>query len=401
MSATPAPAPAQPCRDLFVGATRVRLLGTAHVSRASVAAVTAEVTGGDYDVIAVELCDSRYRGMIDPAAIERMDLFEVIRTGRAPMVAAMLALAAFQQRIAARFGIEPGAEMRAAIDGAHGRGIRLELIDREVGVTLRRLYRGVPWFKRFWLLATLAASVLVDEPIDEADIEALKEDDVLARTFAQFAAGAPAAYVPLVGERDEYMAARLAVLAAGGPRHVLAIVGAGHVAGIERHLVDRTADHESRLRELTRVPPPSPWSGMVSWLLVGLLLAGFLAGFSRGADAGWHLVWQWIAITGGLSAGATFLVGGHALTVLAAGLGAPLTTLHPALGIGMLTAPLEAWLRKPTVADFRNLRGDTSSIGGWRHNRVARILLVFLASSLGAAAGVYIAGFRLVRQLFA
>ena len=66
----------------------------------------------------------------------------------------------------------------------------------------------------------------------------------------------------------------------------------------------------------------------------------------------------------------------------------------------MVTAPVEAWIRKPTVADFRKLRKDTTSLSGWRHNRVARTFLVFFLSSVGAASGTYIAGFRIIHQLF-
>lgn len=144
MSASTGPAAEQPHVDLRLGTTEVRLLGTAHVSRVSAEAVQREIASGDYDEVAIELCVNRHRGIVDPHALERMDLFEVIRAGKVPMITAMLAMAAFQQRIAEQFGIEPGAEMRAAIDGARERGLTLHLIDRDIGTTLRRVYRNVP-----------------------------------------------------------------------------------------------------------------------------------------------------------------------------------------------------------------------------------------------------------------
>ena len=116
-----------------------------------------------------------------------MDLFEVIKSGRAPMVTAMLAMSAFQQRIAAQFGIEPGAEMHAAIRESRERAMVLELIDREIGTTLRRVYHNVPWWRRFYLFTGLVSSVLVSEEVDEEEIEKLKEGDLLETTFAQFA----------------------------------------------------------------------------------------------------------------------------------------------------------------------------------------------------------------------
>ena len=118
---------------------QVVLLGAAHVSRASAEEVREHLDGGDYDAVAVELCNSRYLSLTDPDAITRMDLFEVIREGKASIVAAQLALSAYQQRLAEQFDIEPGAEQRQAIAQAEKHGLPVLLIDREIGVTGSRL----------------------------------------------------------------------------------------------------------------------------------------------------------------------------------------------------------------------------------------------------------------------
>ena len=390
----------QPHIDISIGATTVRLLGTAHVSRVSAEAVTREIDSGQYDQVAIELCVNRHRGMVDPDSLERMDLFEVIRSGKVPMITAMLAMAAFQQRIAEQFGIEPGAEMRAAIEGAQTHSLKLHLIDRDIGTTLRRIYRNVPWYKRMYLFSGLFASIIVDDEIPESEIEALKEGDLLESTFAQFADSAHQIYQPLIDERDQYMAAHLLNIADGGAKRVLAVVGAGHLKGIRHYLEQGMLGRAERLRELDTVPASASWVKHIPSVLVLLFVLGFVIGFVRSPALGWSLVAQWIFITGGLAALGTLVAGGHVLTIISAFLGAPLTTLHPAIGIGMVTAPVEAWIRKPTVADFKKLRKDTASVAGWRRNRVARTFLVFFLSSLGAASGTYIAGFRIIHQLF-
>ena len=104
-------------------------------------------------------------------------------------------------------------------------------------------------------------------------------------------------------------------------------------------------------------------------------------------------------INGGLSALGALLAAAHPLTVITAFVAAPITSLNPTIGAGMVTAAAELWLRKPRVADFANLRHDTTRLRGWWHNRVSRTLLVFLLSTLGSAAGTYIAGFLIYDRL--
>ena len=90
---------AEPRIDVRLGDSKLTLLGTAHVSRASVDKVRELIESGEYDAVAVELCPSRYDAVVDPDSLARMDLFSAIRGGRAYMVVASLALAAYQQRL--------------------------------------------------------------------------------------------------------------------------------------------------------------------------------------------------------------------------------------------------------------------------------------------------------------
>jgi len=59
------------------------------------------------------------------------------------------------------------------------------------------------------LISGLLASVVVNQEVSEEEIERLKEGDILESTFAQFAEEEKDLFLPLIGERDEYMVARL------------------------------------------------------------------------------------------------------------------------------------------------------------------------------------------------
>ncbi|HEB80475.1 MAG TPA: TraB/GumN family protein, partial [Chromatiales bacterium] len=334
-----------PLTRLDLGNRRVTLLGTAHVSRASAEQVGEQLDTGAYDAVAVELCPSRYDALVNPDALARMDLLKVLREGKASMVTASLALGAYQQRLAEQFDIRPGEEMRVAVERARTTGLPVLLIDREIGVTLKRIYRNVPWWRRLYLLSGLIASVITREKVTEAEIERLKEGDLLESIFAQFADQARDLFVPLIDERDRYMAARLQdEVGAGGHARVLAVVGAGHVNGIRRYLEKGVPDTRATLTALNQMPPPSLLPKVLPWVVVGLIVSGFALGFYRSPSLGWRLVSEWVLINGVLSAAGTLVAGGHPLTVLTAFVAAPITSLNPMIGAGMVTAVVEAWL---------------------------------------------------------
>ncbi len=389
----------EPIIQTRIGETPITLLGTAHVSRKSAETVRELIDSGRYQVIAVELCASRHHALSEPEALARMDLMQVFREGKAAMVAANLAMGAYQQRLAEQYGIQPGAEMRAAMEGAERHALPLELIDREIGTTLRRTAANLSWWKRLTLFSGLLAGLVSREEVDEEEIERLKEGDMLEAAFAEFAQDRQDLYEPLIAERDRYMAAKLALAAHRHPgKHILAVVGAGHLKGIAERL-PAIADPEAEIARLDTLPPRPLWPRVLPWVIVALVLFGFWLGFNRSSELGWRLVGDWVLINGGLSALGALLAAAHPLTVLTAFLAAPLTSLNPTIGAGMVTAAAELMLRKPQVRDFASLRHDTIEWRGWWRNRVSRTLLVFLFSTLGSAIGTYVAGFRIVERL--
>ncbi len=391
-----------PVRIVQRNGVRFTLLGTAHVSRASAQAVERLLDSGHYHAVALELCPGRYQAMLRPNEWKRMDLFQIIRSGKAGLVAANLALSAYQRRIAEQFGIEPGAEMKAGIRKAREHGLEEYCIDRDVGLTLRRVRHKLGFFEKINLLVGMAASLFSREEIDESEIEKLKEGDLLESTFAEFADRSEHLYEALIDERDRYMAAKLLEDVAQGsedqPREVLVVVGAGHLKGLERYLQEMQ-DPQAQLDELSRNPPPARWTRWLPWIITAVILSGFAIGFQRSPELGWSLVKTWVLVNGSLSALGALIAGGHPLTVLSAFLAAPLTSLNPAVGAGMVTALVEASLRKPRVEDFDRLREAVGHWKGWWQNRVSRVFLVFFFSNLGSAAGTWIAGFSIAHQL--
>lgn len=382
---------------------RYTLLGTAHVSHASVEVVREAIASGRFDAVAVELDPQRLQALTEPDALAKLDLIQVIRSGRTALFAANLGLAAYQRRLAEQLGIEPGAELKQAVLDGRERGLPVYLIDREVGLTFKRAASKLGWWGRAKLGGGLLASLFVDEGVGDDEIEKLKQGDMLEASFSEFASDSPALYESVIAERDRYMAARLREIQPDLRRHdareVLAVVGAGHLQGLARHLREETGEAATTREQLETLPPKSgiPWFTIV---LATFVIGGFAWGFWHGGiDVGSDLLLQWVLATGVLGAIGCALAGGHPLSILVAFIASPITPLHPALASGTLSALTEAWLRKPTYADFLALRNDVQTLRGWWRNRVARVLLNFFLTSLGTAIGVWTGGLRMLGTL--
>ena len=379
------------------------VLGTAHVSRSSVDAVEALLAHEHFDAVAIELCDSRAQSMRDPEAFKQMDLFKVIRQGKAGMVAASLVLSTFQKRLADQSGIQPGAEMKAAMDGAEQRGLPVWLIDREVGTTLKRAWHSVGFWQRFGLLGGLLASVFEREEIEQGEIEKLKQGDLLESAFSEFASESKPLFQSLISERDAFMAARLreesAHSATAEPRRVLVVIGAGHLKGLSGLLRDQHDDPAITVAKLAATPPKARWPKWLAVALVLLVFAAIAYAFHRNAALGTQALLSWVLFTGGFAALGAVAAGGHPLSILAAFIAAPIKPFRPGIPAGGISAMAEAWVRRPRVVDFDTLRDDIVHWSGWWKNRVARTLLNFFLVSIGTIIGEYSAGIHIFKSL--
>nr|WP_180485660.1 TraB/GumN family protein [Treponema socranskii] len=105
-----------------------------------------------------------------------------------------------------------------------------------------------------------------------------------------------------------------------------------------------------------------------------------------------------VEIASALAALGTLAAGGHPITIVSAAVGAPVTSLTPVIGVGLVTGVVQAYFCKPKVSDMENLQADATSIKGWYRNRLLRVLLVFLLSTLGSSTGTFIAGADIVKS---
>lgn len=384
----------QPVKVVERDGVRYTLLGTAHVSQASVQAVEKAIDSGRFDAVAVELDPQRLQALTNPDALAKLDLIEVIRKGRVALFAANLALAAYQRRLAEQLGIEPGAELKRAVGLANERNLPVHLIDREVGLTFKRASQRLGFFGKIKLVMGLGAGLFASDDVGEDEIEKLKQGDMLEASFGEFASESPELYETIIGERDRYMATRLRESHDPAQREVLAVVGAGHLAGLAKYLESDT-EAPGPLRESLEAVPPKR---NIPWITLGILavvLTGIGVGFYRGGlGMGTELLAVWAMYTGGLAGLGCLLAGSHPLSILTAIVVAPFKPFRLSIPTGAFAALVETRLRKPAYEDFLKLRDDAQTVKGWYRNRVTRVVLTFMLTNLGSMLGLWLTGFQ-------
>ena len=80
----------------------------------------------------------------------------------------------------------------------------------------------------------------------------------------------------------------------------------------------------------------------------------------------------------------------HPLTILAAFIAAPITSLNPTIAAGWVCGLSEAYLRKPRVIDLERVGDDLTSARGIWSNRVIKVLLVVVLANLGSSIGTFV-----------
>ena len=380
--------------------SEITLIGTAHVSQLSVEMVEEKIATGDYDCVAVELCAPRLENITNQAWWKNLDIYQIFKKKKAGLLLINLALTAYQKRLAERIGVEAGKEMVRAVELSRENHLRLEVIDRNISTTLHRLVTEVSFWQKMKIVGGLIAGVFVGEEFSEEQIEDLKRGDMLHAVVSEFGEELPEIKRVLIDERDEYMVGRLNQISAShdAPKKILALVGAGHLMGMMPSM-DLPPD-AGHLQELDQKPPPRKTGLYIGWGICVLILSMFVVGFKQSPELGGQLVATWILLNGGLSALGTALALGHPVSIFAAFIAAPLTSLNPTIGAGMVVGLVESYMRKPKVGDFETLREDITHYSMWWKNRVARLLLIFFFSSFGSMIGTYAAGASIVTQLF-
>ncbi len=374
---------------LTYGEKEYVLVGTAHVSAVSIEEVRTVIRAELPDTVGVEIDAGRYQSLAEPQNWQKVDIFQVLRQKKGFLLMANLALSSFQRRVGQELESKPGQEMLAAVETAREIGAKEVFIDRDVQTTLRRAWRKSSFFGKNKLLGLLMGSVFDNEKVEATKIEDLKKKNELEAVMGELAKELPTVKQVLIDERDQYLATSLFQISG---KKIVAVVGAGHVPGMVQWLENLHSGRvQPDLAEISSVPRPSWWSRVWPYLIPLAFAAILVSGFvTQGWDAFQKILFTVAITTSGFAALGSILALAHPLTILVAVVAAPFAAFfHPLVHVAYFTGFSEAALRRPRVADLERLTDDAMKFTGYYKNRLLRILLVVLLSTVGATVGMY------------
>jgi len=376
-------------RRLSVGGSKVILVGTAHISKESVQEVRRTIVEEKPQMVAVELCEPRYKVLLDKKSWEQTPLTKLLRGEQPYFFLGQSFLAMIQRSIGEELGVEPGSEMLEAIGAAKDIGAEIALVDRKIAVTLRRAWSKMSLREKFRIFKELVYGFLgASEAGQQIDIEMLKRQDIITEMMEELGKLAPKAKEVLVDERDVYIAGKIRDLAKASPgRTIVAVVGAGHLTGLVENL---ERDREVDLVGLEEIP-----SSIFSLKLAGYLIPiAFLAIFiwtiySQGWDKFLDIMAKLFWIGGGLSALGALAALAHPFAIAAAFVAAPFGILNPLIATGWISGYVQILVNPPQVKDFHGLR-EIRKVSTFWTNRLTKVLLVAAFTNMGATAGAVI-----------
>ncbi|MCW7069719.1 MAG: TraB/GumN family protein [Methanophagales archaeon] len=397
-------------------ADNIILVGTGHILEKSVREVEEVIEREKPDIVAVELCQSRYDAL--KGNIGDFSVKDAIEGGKPFLMLTHWLLAYVQKRMGSELGIEPGAEMMMAIKKAEALGCEVALVDRPIQITMQRFWKKMKFLEKMKMLFSIIFAIanmggfgkskkLMDKDNKEIDLERITDEDVVTELIEELREFSPGAATALLDERDAYIAGSLLELQAqaqapathlhssgtGDKKKIVAVVGAGHVMGIKRLL-----DHPELIpprEELCSLPTSrlnmKNLLGIgLSVVLIAILLVILLSGIPLNILL--QAFFWWFIINGSLSAIGVVVARGHPLSALTAFAMAPLTSLNPFLAAGWFAGLMEARLRRPTAEDAKSIL-NVESLRDLMRNSMFKIILVAACANIGSMIGTFLGAY--------
>jgi pheromone shutdown-related protein TraB len=371
------------------------IVGTAHISRQSADLVREVITNEKPDRVCIELDEKRFKALSEKNRWENLDLKNLIKQKQLSTLIVNLVLSSYQKKLGEKLGVTPGTELLEAANTAKDFNLPIELCDREVRITLKRAWNSMSFWQKMKLLAGGLGGIFEKQELSEEKLAELRSKDVLSEMMDELGKAMPVLKKVIIDERDRYIAQKMKE---SEGEKIVSVVGAGHVNGIVNAL---ESNEEIDLKKIEVIPPSSPITKIIGWGIPVIIIASILfIGYSKGLNEAGDNALFWILANGIPSALGAIIALAHPATILASFLAAPITSLTPVIGAGYVAAFVQVFFQPPVVKEFQALAADFSRPKMWWKNKLLKVLLVFILTSVGSVIGTYVGFFEIVTNVF-
>ncbi|MCO5422284.1 TraB/GumN family protein [Enterococcus faecalis] len=367
------------------------LVGTNHISKESAELVKKVINEVRPACVCVELDQKRYQKYTSPEEWAKTDIIKIIKQNKLVVLFSNIVYGVLQRKLAKEKGTIQAGELIQALESAENVGADIQLIDRDIQVTFKRMWRHLSFTQKPKLIMTFFSEF---EDVETERLEDFLESDSFDNVFIQLSKKFPTIYDDMITERDKVMVTNLQ----NSKYDVnVVVVGKAHINGIKEKLKE---EKNYDISELTSIPSKKLSSKLIEFIFPLTIILLLAVSFLSGIQVGFHQLLKWWVWNGGLAAIFTCFALPSPLTILTSLIMAPVGALSPVLSVGVFSALAEATVKKPTVRDFLTVQDDFLSIKTIYSNRLIKIGLVFLLSNLGGAIGNIIGGIGILNSLF-
>jgi pheromone shutdown-related protein TraB len=375
-----------------IGSRTFYLIGTNHVSLESQELVGNVIQAVQPECICIELDEKRYENMIHKNRWDNLDIVKVFKNKQAGLLFTQILFGAYQKKLSAEYKSQAGGEILRAIQESEELNIPLSLVDRDVNITFKKIWRTMSFIEKCKFPMALIDGMSEYEDFSEEEfMKEMMGKDMLDSLFDNLKQTFPNLHRQMITERDEYLATN--IFQSKG-EVVVAVIGKAHLAGVCEKLGEKFD-----LEKLNEVPEKRKIDIAIEYIFPSLLIILLALSFMNGFQNGLSQLTNLLLWNSSLAALFTLLALGHPLAIITAFITAPIGTFSPLLSVGIFTGIVQAVVKKPQVKDFERISEDIFHVKAYYTNKALKVFFIFFMSSIGGLLGNIIASLDIIKNL--
>lgn len=205
------------------------IIGTSHISPESVKEVKDTINNKNPAIIALELDQNRLMALLSKNKKNSKKKSMVKELGIKGALFNIIGAWA-EKKMGKMVGMEPGSEMKIALKLAGKKGIHVALIDRDIRITIKNLFKYIKFREKMNFVADIFKGIFgIDKELKRIDLRKVPDKELIDFIIKRVKKRYPGFYKALIEERNIFMAKRLyKLMEMYKDEEIIAVVGAGH-----------------------------------------------------------------------------------------------------------------------------------------------------------------------------